>query len=70
MTPNGGAPKSIPYLSDPTKCGMNEDWYYDDPKYPTKVLLCPAVCELLKNDALAKVDFVFGLPTIDDEMPK
>lgn len=70
VTPDGGTAQSIPYLADPTKCNDNEDWYYDDPKYPTKVLLCPAVCELLKNDALAKVDFVFGCPTIDDDMPK
>ena len=70
LTPSGEPTKSIPYLADPSKCGTNEDWYYDNPKFPTKVLLCPAVCDVLKADALAKVDFVFGCPTIDDDMPK
>lgn len=49
---------------DPTKGG----WYYDqDPatgKVPTTVLLCPATCNVVKNDPKGKIDVVQGCKTV------
>ena len=38
-------------------------WYYDDPSNPTKVILCPASCDIVSGDENGKMDIVFGCAT-------
>jgi uncharacterized protein YegL len=62
----------VPGKNDPTvtirkvesaeTCGATTGgFYYDDPRAPTKVVLCPATCAQVRGGAVeAKVDLVFG----------
>lgn len=63
-TPGGGAAESIPQADDLADCGDDPGWYYDNPVMPTKIIFCPASCALIQSDDMAKVDFVFGCPTV------
>ncbi len=38
-------------------------WYYDNPANPTKIILCPATCDVVSNDPDATMDIVFGCAT-------
>ncbi len=41
-------------------------WYYDDDSDPSKVILCPASCDVVSADENGKIDIVFGCkPQID-----
>ena len=64
-TPGGtGTPEDIPQAENAGDCGNDPGWYYDNPAAPTKIFFCPATCETIQADGAAKVDFVFGCPTI------
>lgn len=39
-------------------------WYFDDETAPKKVIICAAVCELVKADDSGSVDLVFGCPRV------
>ncbi|MCC6214740.1 MAG: hypothetical protein IT376_07710 [Polyangiaceae bacterium] len=39
-------------------------WRYDDPGKPSRIVLCPATCSQVQADAGARVDVLFGCPTI------
>jgi hypothetical protein len=57
-------PQSLPQAASLADCGNDPGWYYDNPAAPTKILLCPASCNVIQLDDTAKVEFVFGCPTI------
>jgi hypothetical protein len=59
-----GMPQDIPQVASLNDCAGGNGWYYDNPAAPTKVLLCPALCQTVQGDTMAKVSFVFGCPTI------
>jgi hypothetical protein len=40
------------------------NWYYDDELLPTKVMMCPAACQTLKQGG-GSIDIVFGCATKD-----
>jgi hypothetical protein len=61
---DGSMAQDIPQAQDLDDCGGNPGWYYDNPAAPTKILLCPATCTTVQADDMAKVDFVFGCPTV------
>jgi hypothetical protein len=64
-SPGNGDPKeTIPQVAGPSACGPDGGWYYDNPNVPTKVTFCTATCDRVKQDANAKVRFVFGCPTV------
>ncbi|MBI4706291.1 MAG: VWA domain-containing protein [Deltaproteobacteria bacterium] len=60
LTLGGGAPQIVPQTED---CGGKGGWYYDDPVQPTKLLLCPATCQLAKGDTEAKIQILLGCKT-------
>lgn len=61
---SGGAPESIYNVpGGVVDCGMKGGWYYDDPKIPTKILMCPSTCSVLQSDAAGKIDILFGCAT-------
>jgi hypothetical protein len=40
-------------------------WYFDNEAAPKKVVLCKALCEVVKGDDQGSVDLVFGCPRVD-----
>lgn len=60
-TPSGGSKVAVPRSQD---CAFSGGWRYDDPAAPTKVELCPTLCDQVRNDDAAKIDIVFGCATI------
>lgn len=45
-------------------CGNREGWYYDDPKAPKSIHLCPASCDLVKARRESKADVQLGCKTL------
>jgi hypothetical protein len=41
-----------------------EGWKYDDPKNPTRIILCDATCQRIKADAGGKVEILLGCDTV------
>lgn len=65
FTPTGKMPVTIFRVANAASCDkVTGGWYYDDPVKPTKILLCDATCEMLKNDPSAQIDVVLGCATI------
>lgn len=53
------------YVGDSTKCDpVKGGWYYDSDTTPTKVILCPASCALVKSDTGGRIDVVQGCVTV------
>jgi hypothetical protein len=64
-TPGGmGTPITIPRADDLEDCGDQPGWYYDNNVMPTKILVCPASCETIRNDKEAEVDVAFGCASV------
>ena len=55
-TPSGQPAATLPYNQTCSGPG----WRYDDPKNPTKVLLCDATCNVVKADPGGKIDVQFA----------
>jgi len=55
-----GVAKEIPQATDAADCGVGPGWYYDDPKNPQKIMLCPASCQIVQGDPDGKLDVFFG----------
>jgi hypothetical protein len=58
---NGPAPtETFFYVNDPADCATEQSWYYDDPKQPSQVVLCPRTCERVSAASAAKLSIAFG----------
>jgi Mg-chelatase subunit ChlD len=44
-------------------CAAGDAWDYDDATMPTAIVLCPAECQAVQADGLAKIDVVVGCAT-------
>jgi hypothetical protein len=55
-----GNAKEIPYADSLADCGSTAGWYYNDPKNPTKIELCPASCTEVQGNAQGSVKVLFG----------
>jgi hypothetical protein len=66
-TPAGGSTQAFTYVGNAAGCAnaAATGWYFDNEKAPTKVLLCPAACDVVKKDDNGRVDVVFGCPRIE-----
>jgi len=53
----------LPQVQNASQCKSNPGWYYDNPNSPTKIVLCPASCDQVKN-AGGSVDIQLGCQTI------
>ena len=58
----GGTTTSFYYAADPKDCSLKPDttWYYDDPKTPTKIVLCPDTCTDVAKAKTARIDIAYG----------
>jgi hypothetical protein len=64
-TPGGTtAPNPIGQAPNQAGCQGGDGWYYDDPAAPTKVIMCEKTCGTLTADRKAKVNVLFGCPTV------
>ena len=58
-------PAALAYVGGETTCDQapgSQGWYFDDANNPKKVILCNALCQIVKQDDLGEVDLVFGCP--------
>lgn len=61
ITPGGGEAEVLPNVPTRFDCGEDGGWYYDDPRDPAVVFLCPNVC----GDGVdASIDIAFGCDTV------
>lgn len=52
-------------VQDQSSCAASQDaWYYDNPSTPSKILLCPATCTKVEQDANAEINVLLGCKTI------
>jgi hypothetical protein len=64
FTDGAGSGQDIYMVDGPAQCDpMDGGWYYDDPAAPTKVLLCPASCDVVSSDPEGTIEIVFGCAT-------
>jgi hypothetical protein len=59
-TPSSGNAETI---GKEVGCGTGQGWQYDNDANPTKIVLCPAICDTVKHDPLAEVSIVLGCPS-------
>lgn len=63
FTPEGGQPEQWPKYASQAACpATGNGWYYDNDTSPTKILLCPSTCSMVKNTK-GQVDVLFGCAT-------
>ncbi|MBX3230156.1 MAG: VWA domain-containing protein [Labilithrix sp.] len=65
-TPSGT--RQMLYTANEAGCAkapQGEGWYFDNEAAPKKVILCKAVCDVVKADDTGSVDLVFGCPRTD-----
>ena len=62
-TAGDGAVTTIPMVPDEGSCGPL-GWYYDNPDFPTQIIVCPDTCILLQSDTMGKVNIAFGCATL------
>ena len=55
-------PSTFFYVKTAADCELQPEqgWYYDDPKKPTQVVLCPQTCERVSAASEAQMDIAFG----------
>jgi len=63
FTPSGGTESTLLQAPDAAHCPSSGGWYYDNAAAPTKLLLCPATCNVVKADAKASVQVLMGCKT-------
>ncbi len=59
-TPGSGAVQKLQKVANAGACGAGDGWHYDNNANPTTIILCPATCTKVTNDAKAKIDIVLG----------
>ena len=64
----GRATDAFYYVGDASQCDLKPDqsWYYDDPKAPKKVVLCPATCTRVAAAIDARIDIAYGWQAAPD----
>jgi hypothetical protein len=62
---DGGPSQSLGHVASAADCPtVNGGWYYDDPVSPSKILVCPDVCQIIQGADNAQVDIAFGCQTL------
>ena len=66
-TPMTGA-MPVPFTRVPSAadCATSQSWYYDDPMAPTRIHLCPNVCDTVRANPTAGISIAIGCATIDE----
>lgn len=61
---NNNTSQTIPQADNLSDCGGLPGWYFDSQNNPSKILLCPSTCAIVKQDPEAEILMTFGCPTI------
>ena len=43
--------------------GTEDQWYFDDPDIPTRIIIDGSICEAIENGGVQRIDTIFGCPT-------
>lgn len=63
-TPGGGQGDFIKKVIDQAACANGDGWYYDNNEDPKTIVMCPATCDMFKQDDKGKVDIVTGCKSV------
>jgi hypothetical protein len=68
FTSGAGVETTLPRAIDEARCtsaaGVPERaWFYDDTEAPTRILMCPAACDLVESDGTGQVVIILGCDT-------
>jgi len=64
-TPMPGAmPVPFTQVASAADCGTSQSWYYDNPAAPTRIHLCPSVCDTVRANPTAGISVAIGCATI------
>jgi hypothetical protein len=63
-TAGDGAETPFTKVTGADTCADAESWYYDDDSDPQRVFLCPAACDLVTADPLARFEILVGCETV------
>jgi len=63
FTSGTGSKETIPRVKSPQTCGSDPGWRYDDDSAPTRIILCPASCDDVQDDAEGRIDVLVGCTT-------
>jgi hypothetical protein len=55
-----GTPVILPRAENLAGCNSQPGWYYNSNTAPTQIILCPASCNTVQADSMAKVSVLFG----------
>lgn len=62
----GDSSTAFGYVATAEDCGELEDaWYYDDPRSPQRVLVCPETCAAIRAAPAPRLLVTFGCKTVD-----
>ncbi|MBW2524021.1 MAG: VWA domain-containing protein [Deltaproteobacteria bacterium] len=62
---NGAPPTPLGHVDSYADCAsVNGGWFYDDPANPTKIIVCPDVCQIIQSSTDAQIDIKFGCQTV------
>ena len=63
-TMTGATPVSFTQVATAADCGITQSWYYDDPTAPSRIHLCPGVCDTVRANPTAGISIAIGCSTI------
>lgn len=62
---DGGAPQALGHVASPADCtSVSGGWHYDDAASPSRIVVCPDVCQIIQSADSAEVSIEFGCQTI------
>jgi hypothetical protein len=62
-TLSSGDAVDLTKVAGASDCGSASSWYYDDEAAPTRIMLCPAACDAVTNDAAPQIEILAGCMT-------
>ena len=57
---NGGTRVTLDKVTRESGCGTSNAWYYDNPKNPTRIYLCPTACDAVRSEDNAGLQILLG----------
>lgn len=52
--------QTVPRKTTAAECDANGGWSYDDNDNPTKLVMCPSTCDVMRGDGQGKVEILLG----------
>ncbi|HMI93100.1 MAG TPA: hypothetical protein VK509_17135 [Polyangiales bacterium] len=55
VAPNASAPELFPHAAAEDQCGDNRAWFYDDPRQPKLIRMCPSACDAIGGGGTVQI---------------